>query len=74
MGKELKCNLKLNIAEDKTDNVYNPALRNQIQPREYQLSKRIVHEIKFGDIAVMYLSNFPYSDRYLNTDWQIEMF
>ena len=26
---------------------------NELLPCNYQLSKRIVHEIKFGDIAVM---------------------
>ena len=35
-----------------------------LQPCEYQLSKSIVHEIKFGDRYVMLI----YSDRYCNTD------
>ena len=39
-------------------------------PCNYQLSKSIVHEIKFGDNK----NNLPYSDRYFNTDWQFEMF
>ena len=37
----------------------------KLQLCNYQVSKSIVHEIKFGDI---------YSDRYFNTDWQFEMF
>ena len=37
---------------------------NVLQPCNYQLSKSIVHEIKFGGIAVM----LPYSDRYFNTN------
>ena len=36
----------------------------------YQLSKSIVHEIRFGDN----INNLPYSDRYFRTDWQFEMF
>ena len=43
-------------------------------PCNYQLSKSIVHEIKFGDItgysSHVKLNNLPYSDRYFNTDWQ----
>ena len=41
-----------------------------LQPCNYQLSKSIVHEIKFGEI----INNLPYNDRYFNTDWQFEMF
>ena len=40
-------------------------------PCNYQLSKSIVHEIK---LSCKYINNLPYSDRYFNTDRQIEMF
>ena len=40
-----------------------------ILPCNYQLSKSIAHEIKIGDI-----NNLAYSDRYFNTNRQIEMF
>ena len=48
---------------------------HRLQPRNYQLSKIIVHEIKFGDIAVMNvnINHLPYSDMYFNTDWQFEI-
>ena len=29
-----------------------------LQPRNYQVSKKVVHEIKFGDIAVMKFKQF----------------
>ena len=45
-----------------------------IQPCNYQLSKIIVHEIKFGDSCHVNINNLPYSDRYFNTNWQFEMF
>ena len=40
-----------------------------LQPCNYQLSKSIVHEIKFGEN----INNLPQSDRYFNTDRHIEM-
>ena len=40
-----------------------------LQPYNYQVSKEVVHKIKFGAVAVMQI----YSDRYFNTDWQYEM-
>ena len=48
----------------------SPERAKILQPCEYQLSKSIVHEIKFGDRSVMLI----YSDRYCNTDKQFEMF
>ena len=39
-----------------------------LQPRNYQVSKTVGHEIKFWDIAVMKIY------KYSNTDWQFEMF
>ena len=39
-----------------------------IQPSNYQVSKNVVHFIKFGDIVVMTLNNLWCSDRYPNTD------
>ena len=46
----------------------------KLQPGKYQLSKSIVHEIKFGDSCHENINNLPYSDRYFNLDRQIEMF
>ena len=56
------------------NNVY---IMFKLLPYNYQLSKSIVHEIKLfkniiGDMAV--INNFPYSDRYFNTDWRFEIF
>ena len=41
-----------------------------LQPCNYQVSKEVVHKIKFGAVAVMQI----YSDGYFNTGWQYEMF
>ena len=40
----------------------------------YQVSKKVVHEIKFGDSCYENLNYLWCSDRYFNTDWQFEMF
>ena len=44
----------------------------EIQPCNYQISKSIIHLIKFGDIVV--INNLLYSDRNSNTDRQIICF
>ena len=36
--------------------------------RNYRLSKEVVHELKFGAVAVMLTNNLQYSDRHFNTD------
>ena len=47
-----------------------------LQPRKYQLSKSIVHEIKFGESYSCHVNikNLLYSDMYFSTDCQFEMF
>ena len=48
---------------------------SHLLPCNHQLSKSIVHEIKFGDYSCRGNINYlPYSDRYFDTDWQFEMF
>ena len=51
---------------------YNVYCKNKsLQPCNYQFS----HEIKFGGkLSCKNISNLPYSDKYFNSDWQIEMF
>ena len=50
-------------------------LQGIILPCNYQLSKSIVHEIKFDDNSChVNIKKLPYSGRYFNTDWQFEMF
>ena len=45
-----------------------------IQKCIYPVRKVVVHEIYFCDRAVIKSLNLPYSNWYLNTDWQFEMF
>ena len=47
-----------------------PSFEYILLPCNYQLSKSIVHEIKFGDSCHVNINNLPYSDRYFNTDRQ----
>ena len=47
-----------------------------LQRRNYQISKEIVHELKFGDIAVMQIQTICNIATvfFFNSDWQIGMF
>ena len=40
---------------------------NALQPRNYQVSKEIVHDLEFGDIVMHILT-----DTNFNTHWQFE--
>ena len=47
---------KYNTIQNNSKNKYYSLIAHDtVLPRNYQLSKSIVHEIKFGDIAVIYI-------------------
>ena len=72
----MKANLsfELQVLDNFLRDYRKPSASNnlrKLQLCKYHVSKKVVDEIRFR--CHLNIHNLPYSDRYFNTDWQLDM-